>query len=104
MVSGVNVIPVPDAKVKVSVLLDAAIDVESDLIVLKIFWDDPVSLLVIVRPETEMPVPAAKVSAPVLPPSERTPVFDTVGFVPVPTDIPDPAVKDKTAVFVIVGV
>lgn len=115
--SVVKVMPVPEAKVKVSVLLPTAIsDCPETEIVLKIFWPEPVSelvmvlpeteiplpavsevipLLVMVSPEMEMPEPAVKESAPVDPCKDKTPLLAIVGFCLLPeTVIPDPAVME----------
>jgi len=116
--SVVRVIPVPAVNVRVSVLLPAVISVcPETLIVLKIFWELPRSELVIVDPETEIPVPDAKevipellifnpsmvipdpcsnFNSPVFPAREVTPVFLMTGFCPPSTDIPDPAFTEYT--------
>ena len=95
--------PVPDAKVKVSVLEPAEKEVEPTVTVLKIFCDEPLSSLEISSPEMEMPEPADKVKAPVLDCKDNTPVFLTVGDWPEVTEIPSEAVKEVRAVLKNVG-
>ncbi len=101
VVSGVTVMPVPPAKVSVSVLLPAEKLSLPTVIVLKIFWEVPRSLLVMVDPDTEMPVPAVRLTLifepdtdiPVPALRDVIPVLVIVGLLPLPTDIPVPAVN-----------
>jgi len=65
--SPLRLIPLPAAKLIVSLLLPAAISVPLIENVLKIFCADPVSLFVIVAPEILIPDPPVKVTAPVSP-------------------------------------
>jgi hypothetical protein len=96
--SVVRVIPVPAANVSVSVLLLASIsDWPLTAIFLKMFCALPGSVLPeaeIVVPLIEMPVPAVRVTAPVLPWKERTPVLVIVGVWPAVIPIPFPAFNE----------
>lgn len=94
VVSGVIEMPVPAAKVRVSVFEPAEKEVEPTVTVLKIFCEEPVSSLVIVSPEMLIPVPAVKVKAPVLPCRDNTPVFLMAGDWPEVTEIPSEAVSE----------
>jgi hypothetical protein len=85
--------------------------------VLNIFWELPRLLLVIVDPETEIPVPAdretipellifnpsivipdpcSSFNSPVLPAREVTPVLVITGVCPEPTEIPAPGLIPYT--------
>lgn len=65
VVSGVIIMPLPDANVSVSVLLPAEKVVFPTVMFLKMFCALPGLLLVMVRPLMLIPVPAVKERAPV---------------------------------------
>ena len=115
-VSGVRVISVPEINLRISVLVEAANVLPSTSIVLKVICVVAGEVFVIVDPEMEMPVPAVsevsaeleivvpeieiepdpvKVTAPVLPCKEVTPVAveEIVGVWPPVIVMPVPAVR-----------
>ena len=71
----VKSIPEPAAKLMVSLFEFAAIVVEPMVKFLKISCADPVSELVMVVPEIEMPDPAVNETFPVAPPTDNTPAL-----------------------------
>jgi len=89
VVSAESVAPIPEIKPNVSVKLEALKDVPSTDIVLNIL-----AVFDMAVPEIPIPPPPVKVTFPVAPPKDKTPVLLMVGVCPEDTVKPVPAVRE----------
>lgn len=88
----------PAARIKLSLFKEALIVLEPTVKFLNMFWEEPRSVFVIVVPDVDIPAPPARVSAPLLPPKDVTPVFAKVRPV---RESPVPAARVSAPVWVL---